>query len=61
MNTMVKVYEDKMQSSLEHLDRELAAVRAGRANPAVLDHVTVEYYGAATPLPLPWHSWHPSQ
>ncbi len=50
MNTMVKVYEDKMKSSLEHLDRELAAVRAGRANPAVLDHVTVEYYGAATPL-----------
>lgn len=50
MNTMVKAYEDKMQSSVDHLDRELAAVRAGRANPAVLDHVTVEYYGADTPL-----------
>ncbi len=50
MNPMVKAYEEKMKHSLEHLDRELAAVRAGRANPAVLDHVTVEYYGTDTPL-----------
>ena len=39
-----------MKSAVEHLDRELAAVRAGRANPAVLDKVTVEYYGTPTPI-----------
>ena len=50
MSSNTKVYEDKMKNSVEHLSRELAAVRAGRANPAVLDHVEVEYYGAATPL-----------
>ena len=37
MSSNTKVYEDKMKSSVEHLSRELAAVRAGRANPAVLD------------------------
>jgi len=35
---------------VEHLERELASVRAGRANPAVLDKVTVDYYGAPTPI-----------
>ena len=41
MSSNTKVYEEKMKSSVEHLGRELAAVRAGRANPAVLDKVTV--------------------
>ena len=50
MSSNTKVFEDKMKSSVEHLDHELAAVRAGRANPAVLDKVTVDYYGAATPI-----------
>ena len=50
MSSNTKVYEDKMKSSVEHLGRELAAVRAGRANPAVLDKVTVDYYGAPTPI-----------
>ena len=50
MSSNTKVYEDKMKSSVEHLSRELAAVRAGRANPAVLDKVVVDYYGAPTPL-----------
>ena len=36
MSSNTKVYEDKMKSSVEHLGRELGAVRAGRANPAVL-------------------------
>ena len=36
MSSNTKVFEDKMKSSVEHLSRELAAVRAGRANPAVL-------------------------
>lgn len=39
-----------MQKTLDVLSKELAAVRAGRANPAVLDKITVEYYGAPTPL-----------
>src|SRR5699024_10625186 len=50
MSSNTKVFEDKMQNSAEHLERELAAVRAGRANPAVLDKVTVDYYGAPTPI-----------
>ena len=48
MSSNTKVYEDKMKSSVEHLGRELGAVRAGRANPAVLDKVSVDYYG--TPI-----------
>ena len=43
-------HEAKMQKTLDVLSKELAAVRAGRANPAVLDKITVEYYGAPTPL-----------
>ena len=50
MSSNTKVYEEKMKSSVEHLSRELAAVRAGRANPAVLDKVSVDYYGAPTPI-----------
>ena len=50
MNSNTKVFEEKMQSAIAHLDKDLAAVRAGRANPAVLDHIEVEYYGAQTPL-----------
>ena len=50
MSSNTKAFEEKMKSSVEHLDRELAAVRAGRANPAVLDKVVVDYYGAPTPI-----------
>ena len=50
MSSNTKAFEEKMKSSVEHLDRELAAVRAGRANPAVLDKVSVDYYGAPTPI-----------
>ncbi len=42
--------EDRMKKSVEVLRKELATVRAGRANPAILDKIVVEYYGAATPL-----------
>ncbi len=42
--------EDRMQKSVEFFRKDLASVRAGRANPAILDKITVEYYGAATPL-----------
>lgn len=50
MSSNTKVFEDKMKGAVDHLDRELAAVRAGRANPAVLDKVVVDYYGAPTPV-----------
>jgi ribosome recycling factor len=39
-----------MQKAIEHLEAELAKIRAGRANPAMLDSVHVEYYGTNTPL-----------
>ena len=50
MSSNTKVYEEKMKSSVEHLSRELAAVRAGRANAQVLDRITVEYYGQPSPI-----------
>ena len=45
-----KDYERRMGKALEHLEEEFGAVRAGRANPKVLDRITVEYYGSETPL-----------
>ncbi|TSB46437.1 ribosome recycling factor [Alkalicoccobacillus porphyridii] len=42
--------QERMTKAIESLRRELAKLRAGRANPAMLDRVTVEYYGALTPL-----------
>ena len=43
-------YSKRMDKSLVHLAEEFDAVRAGRANPKVLDRITVEYYGSETPL-----------
>ncbi|RFB19033.1 ribosome recycling factor [Bacillus sp. HNG] len=48
-NTLNQV-KDKMSKAVQALSRELATVRAGRANPAILDKVSVDYYGAPTPL-----------
>ena len=45
-----KDYERRMGKALDHLQEEFDAVRAGRANPKVLDRITVEYYGSETPL-----------
>ncbi|WP_216827960.1 ribosome recycling factor [Alkalihalobacterium elongatum] len=42
--------QGRMKKALEALNRELATLRAGRANPSLLEKVTVEYYGAPTPL-----------
>ena len=42
--------EEKMQKAIDYLCEELAGIRAGRANPAILNKVTVEYYGVQTPL-----------
>lgn len=41
---------DKMDKALDHLDRELSKVRAGKANPKMLDGVMIDYYGSMTPL-----------
>ena len=45
-----KDYARRMDKALDHLQEEFGAVRAGRANPKVLDRITVEYYGSETPL-----------
>ena len=50
MSAKTKPYEEKMSSACKHLEKELQAIRAGRANPAVLDKVAVEYYGTPTPV-----------
>ena len=47
---MTKKFEDKMVSAVKHLESEYSSVRAGRANPGVLDKVIVDYYGVATPI-----------
>ena len=41
---------DKMDKSIENLEKKFATVRTGRANPSSLDGVMVEYYGSMTPL-----------
>ncbi|WP_432665022.1 ribosome recycling factor [Wukongibacter baidiensis] len=45
-----KNFEQKMKKSINVLKEELQSIRAGRANPALLDRITVEYYGSPTPL-----------
>ncbi len=50
MNEIFAVAEEKMNKSVNSLLNEYAAIRAGRANPAVLDKVMVEYYGTPTPI-----------
>jgi ribosome recycling factor len=50
MNEKVKPYEEKMNKAYDYLASDLAAVRAGRANPHVLDKVKVDYYGTPTPI-----------
>ncbi len=46
----IQEYEVRMEKSLENLKNEYASIRAGRANPHLLDKLRVNYYGAATPL-----------
>ena len=50
MNEKVKVYSDKMNKAYDFLVEDLATVRAGRANPHVLDKIRVDYYGTPTPI-----------
>jgi ribosome recycling factor len=49
-NEAYKTFEDKMKKTISVLKEELAGLRAGRANPAILDKLTVDYYGAPTPI-----------
>jgi len=46
----IKKFEQKMQKSINSFTDDLQSLRAGRANPHVLDKITVDYYGAATPI-----------
>lgn len=50
MNEKLKIYDEKMQKTIHALDTELASIRAGRANPNILNKLTVEYYGTSTPI-----------
>ena len=50
MSPELKVYEEKMNKTIHVMTSEFAAIRAGRANPAVLDKVTVDYYGVPTKI-----------
>ena len=50
MKAQYKEIEEKMNKTLDSLYREFGTIRAGKASPSVLDRVTVDYYGAATPI-----------
>lgn len=50
MDQRLAAYEDKMQKTYEHLEGDYISIRAGRANPHVLDKVKVDYYGTPTPV-----------
>ena len=50
MNERLKAYEEKMTKTMGNLDGELGAIRAGRANPNVLNKIKVDYYGTPTPI-----------
>ena len=50
MDEKLTVYDNKMTKTINNLDSELATIRAGRANPHVLDKIVVDYYGAPTPI-----------
>ena len=50
MDERLKVYEEKMTKSYDAMIREFTAIRAGRANPHVLDKLKVDYYGTPTPI-----------
>lgn len=50
MDSNLKVFEDKMKSTISVYTEDLKSVRAGRANPSILDKITVQYYGQETPL-----------
>ena len=50
MDERLKNFDSKMQKSLANMEEEFAGIRAGRANPHVLDKLRVDYYGTPTPI-----------
>ena len=50
MNEKLKVYDEKMQKTFDHLEADYQGIRAGRANPHDLDKLRVDYYGTPTPI-----------
>ena len=50
MNEKIAAYDVKMTKTINNLDGELATIRAGRANPHVLDKIAVDYYDSPTPI-----------
>lgn len=50
MDERLKTYSDKMEKTIDHLSGDYMSIRAGRANPHVLDKIKVDYYGTPTPL-----------
>jgi len=50
MDERLKPYQDKMDKTIQNLSGELDTIRAGRANPHVLDRIMVDYYGSPTPI-----------
>ena len=50
MDERVQKYEQKMTKTLDGFEAELTTIRAGRANPHILDKITVDYYGSPTPI-----------
>lgn len=50
MDARLQVYDDKMKKAFDYLEADYATIRAGRANPHVLDKLRVDYYGTPTPI-----------
>ena len=50
MNEKLQQFDSKMKKTCEHLEAEFSTIRAGRANPHVLDKIIVNYYGSPTPI-----------
>ena len=50
MDESLKVFEEKMKKTLSNLDEEFSMIRAGRANPALVSKLTVDYYGSPSPI-----------
>ena len=59
MKSELKPYEERMKKSIASVAADFAAVRAGRANAAVLDRIMVDYYGTPTPIHQIPRSPHP--
>ena len=50
MEFSTNIYEEKMEKSLSNLQEDYVSIRAGRANPHILDKIQVDYYGTPSPL-----------